>query len=516
MPLPFPFRRARTFVALAAALSLTAGLAISQSVVFASSTRILHPVADGYVTASSPNANFGGSDQLRIDGSPRVRTYLRFDLRGLSGSVSSARLRLFAESPSGLGYRASRTDGANWSESSLTWNSKPGLGSAIGVSRTFRADTWTEVNVTAAVKTGLFVDFALDGRNGTAIRFASAEEGGSGSHSPQRVETVGGVASGSGATPTARPTTGTPRPTAGATPTAQPTATPKPTTTVGPPAPTPTATPAPSATSVPPTTGGFQIIAGGDTRTNVSGIQATAKLILAHPGDPVLDVGDDTANGSAALYQSFFNPAWGQFKSRIWPVPGNHEYMTAGASGYFGYYGSRAGTPGQGWYSFNLPNNWHVIALNSNVNHAAGSPQELFLKSDLAANAGKHIIAFWHVPRFTSSSAHSPDTSMTPFWNDLYAAHADLIFNGDSHQYERFGLQNPSGKADPNGIRQFTTGLGGAPIYGFGTPLPNSQVRYNGSWGVLLLTLNAHSYSWQFLPVAGHTFSDSGTQATHS
>jgi hypothetical protein len=248
----------------------------------------------------------------------------------------------------------------------------------------------------------------------------------------------------------------------------------------------------------------------------VNGIEATAALIAARPGDPVLSVGDDTANGTSAEYANFYNPAYGPFKSRIYPVPGNHEYNTSGASGYFAYWGAQAGTAGQGWYSFNLPNNWHVVALNANINHAAGSPQEIFLKNDLAANAGKHIIAFWHEARFTSCSVHHSDPSFTPFWNDLYAAHADLVFNGDDHQYERFALQNSNGVADPNGIREFIVGMGGAPLYGFATILPNSQVHYNGSWGILVLTLNAHSYSWQFVPVAGHTFTDSGTQATHS
>lgn len=282
--------------------------------------------------------------------------------------------------------------------------------------------------------------------------------------------------------------------------------------------PTATATPTGAPTAAPSQSpaAGFAIIAAGDTRSDLAGIRATMALILARPGLPVLDVGDDTEAGSAALYRSFFNPTWGRFKSRIHPTPGNHEYDTAGAAPYFAYYGSAAGSPAKSWYSFDLPNDWHVIELNGNISHGAGSPQERFLRSDLAANAGKHIIAFWHEPRFSSGTEHGSDSSFTPFWRDLYAAHADLVFNGHDHDYERFALQNPSGAADRNGIREFVVGTGGAPLYRFGATLVNSQVRNNSTWGILVVTLNAHGYSWQFIPQAGKTFTDSGTQATHS
>jgi hypothetical protein len=510
MPVSFSGRRARIVFALAASFLLTASLALFATAALATSTMTVKPSADGFAQASSAAASSAGSTDLRIDGSPVIRTYLRFDLRGVRGTVTSATLRLFALSPSGIGYQVSRTDGAGFTESSLTWNSKPALGSIVGNSATFGSNVWTHVTVTSAVSTGRFVDFAIVARNGTAIRFASDD--GTAADVPQLVVTLSGSTSApppvvsSTASPTTRPS-GTPGTPATVGPTATPTHTPSATPTSG-----ATGTP----TALPSTSGsGFQIIAGGDTRTNVSGIQATAAIIGAHPGDPVLAVGDDTADGTTAEYTSFYNPAWGQFKSRIHPIPGNHEYNTSGAAGYFSYWGAQAGTKPNGWYSFSLPNNWHVIALNAMVNHAAGSPQELWLKADLASHPGMNIIAFWHMPRFTSSSAHTNDTTVTPFWNDLYAAHADLVFNGDSHQYERFALQNPSGQADPNGIRQFTSGLGGAPIYGWGTIQPNSQVRYNGSWGLLVLNLFPHSYSWQFVPVAGHTFTDTGTQATH-
>ena len=209
------------------------------------------------------------------------------------------------------------------------------------------------------------------------------------------------------------------------------------------PTPTPRPTPTPTAAATPtrPPSRAVTIIAAGDTRTDLEGIQATTALIVARPGIPVLNVGDDTDDGSAALYASFFDPTWGQFKSRIHPTPGNHEYDTAGAAPYFAYYGAAAGSPGRSWYSFNLGSNWHVIELNGNIAHGAGSPQEQFLKADLAANAGKHVIAFWHEPRFSSGSEHGSDPSFAAFWTDLYAAHAEIVLNGHDHDYERFGLR---------------------------------------------------------------------------
>jgi len=522
MAFPFSRRRARALFALAASTLLGASLVLFSTAVLASSTTILAPSAEGYVVSTSAKANFAGSSQLRIDGSPAVQTFLTFDLRNLSGAVTGATLELYAESSSGIGYQVVKTNGKRWTEADLTWSSKPGTGSTIGKSSSFSANKWTHVDVTSAVATGKFADFAVVARNGTAIKFASSKVGSSGAFAPRLVVTLTGS---SGGTPTGAPTgspteapTGSPTTTPSGSPTATPTSKPTPTPSNSPGAtPTPTSTASGSPTAVPsvPTGGGFEIIAGGDTRTNVAGIDATAALIKARPNDPVLSVGDDTADGTTAEYNSFYNPAYGPFKSRIHPVPGNHEYNTAGATGYFAYWGAQAGPAGEGWYSFNLPNNWHVVALNANINHAAGSPQEQFLKADLAAHAGMNIIAFWHEARFTSCSVHHNDASLAPFWNDLYAAHADLVFNGDDHQYERFALQNPSQQADPNGIREFVVGMGGAPLYGFSTIQPNSQVHYNGSWGILVLDLFPHSYSWQFVPVAGHTFTDTGTQATH-
>ena len=473
-------RRAPALAAFTAAASLIAGLALYGPTLAAGSTASVAASADTYAAADSIGSNYGTAGELHIDGSPENRSYLRFDLSSLSGTVSSAQLKLFALSPSGLGYQVART-GSAWTETGLTWSTRPTQGTVVGKSSTFVSSAWTQVDVTSAVVAGTIADFEIDALNGTAIRFDSREA----SNPPVLVVTLNG---GGTASPTPKPT----------------------------PSPTPKPTPSPTASPTAPPSGDPVLLAGGDTRTNLAGITATGKLIGAFPGDPILDVGDDTANGSAALYQSYFAPTWGLYKNRIHPTPGNHEYETSGAAPYFAYYGAAAGSPTKSWYSYDMPNNWHVVELNGNIAHGVGSAQEVFLKADLAANAGKHIIAFWHEPRFSSGSEHGSDTSFDPFWKDLYAAHADLVFNGHDHDYERFALQNPSGQADPNGIREFVVGMGGAPLYSFNSIVANSQVRNSATYGILTLTLHAHSYDWKFVPVAGKTFTDSGTQATHS
>jgi hypothetical protein len=253
---------------------------------------------------------------------------------------------------------------------------------------------------------------------------------------------------------------------------------------------------------------------------------ATAKLVAGING-AVFTLGDNTYDvGSAAQYANCYGPTWGRFKSRTHPAVGNHDYMTTGASGYFGYFGTAAGPVGKGWYSYDL-GAWHVVVLNSNcsdVGCTAGSEQEHWLRADLAANqltalpAGQSrcTVAYWHHPLFSSDNQHGDDLSVRPLWDALYAYGADLVINGHAHDYERFGPQDSSGKADPYGIREFVAGTGGAVNYGFAVAKANSEMRNNDTRGVLKLTLHPGSYDWSFLPVAGQTFTDSGTASCHA
>lgn len=261
------------------------------------------------------------------------------------------------------------------------------------------------------------------------------------------------------------------------------------------------------------------LLAAGDIAQCSSGNdEATAAILDTIPGT-VAVLGDNAYDdGSLVEYTDCYGPSWGRHKARTHPSAGNHEYQTAGAAGYWAYWGASAGVAGQGYYSYDL-GAWHIVALNSNcaeVSCAAGSAQEQWLRADLAAHPNACTLAYWHHPRFSSGAAHGDNPAVGPLWQALYEAGAELVLNGHEHLYERFAPQTPLGVADPAaGIRQFTVGTGGKGLYQVGTLKANSQVVENGTFGVLKLTLAAGGYTWEFVAAAGGAFTDSGTGSCH-
>jgi chitodextrinase len=253
------------------------------------------------------------------------------------------------------------------------------------------------------------------------------------------------------------------------------------------------------------------ITAAGDICGSSTDCTPTANLVVQINPTRALTLGDNAYNdGSLSEFMSEYDPNWGRFKSKTSPSPGNHDYHISGAGGYFSYFGSLAPAP---YYSYDL-GAWHLISLasSSGLDPSAGGPEEAWLKQDLAAHKNQCILAYWHEPRWSSGTTHGSNSDWADVWSDLYAAGADVVLNGHEHNYERFGKQSPSGAADARGIREFIVGTGGASHgYPFGTPIANSQVRNDNTWGVLKLTLHATSYDWQFVPIAGSTFTDSGS-----
>jgi len=256
------------------------------------------------------------------------------------------------------------------------------------------------------------------------------------------------------------------------------------------------------------------LVGAGDIAScGLTADSATAKVAAGIAGT-VSTAGDNAyEGGTAAEFQDCYGPTWGAFRDRTNPAPGNHDYGTSGAGGYFGYFGTRAGPVGTGWYAYDL-GAWRIYALNSNctkVSCAAGSEQEQWLPADLATSPRACVLAYWHHPRF-SSGEHGNDTGVTPLWNALYEAGAEVIVNGHDHDYERFAPQSPGGAADPaRGIRELVVGTGGASLRSFSTIRANSEVRNSTTYGVLKLTLSSGSYTWEFVPAGSGTFKDSGS-----
>ncbi|CAA9210973.1 MAG: hypothetical protein AVDCRST_MAG77-264 [uncultured Chloroflexi bacterium] len=264
------------------------------------------------------------------------------------------------------------------------------------------------------------------------------------------------------------------------------------------------------------------VLAAGDVAgcapAQRAGADATARLLDTHPG-AVLVLGDAAYDsGTADEFQRCYAPTWGRHVERTYPAPGNHEYLTPGAAGYFAYFGAAAGEAGRGYYSYRL-GDWLVVSLNSNCaavgGCGAGSTQDRWLRATLAANPVRCTLAYMHHPRF-SSGEHGGDVTLEPLWRALYDGGADLVLAGHDHNYERFAPQTPSGQADPQrGLRSFVVGTGGVGTRAIPRQVPNSEVRRTGTLGVLKLTLAAAGYDWDFIPVAGQTFRDTGSASCH-
>jgi hypothetical protein len=245
---------------------------------------------------------------------------------------------------------------------------------------------------------------------------------------------------------------------------------------------------------------------------------ATSSLLLKGRYTAVLTLGDNQyEEGSYGKYRISYAASWGRVKRITRPAPGNHEYGTKNAAGYFQYFGKAAGPPGRGYYSFGVAT-WHLVSLNSNCSEIGGcqegSPQERWLRRDLAAHRSKCTLAYWHHPRF-SSGPHGSDEAVSGLWHALYDYGADIVLVGHDHDYERFAPQNVAGALDRvQGIREFVVGTGGKSHYRFDSVEPHSQVRDSTTYGILTLTLKPKSCDWRFVPAVG-SYTDRGSARCH-
>jgi hypothetical protein len=420
------------------------------------------------VQDSTPATGYGSGPELSDDASPVKRMFLRFTVSGLPGPVRSAVLRLHTRNSgsaaSPYGGRVTAVSSVTWPES-ITWETQPAIdGAVVGQVGAVTGNTWYQVDVTPLVTGDGAVSLAVTSTSSDGAYYDAREGGALG---PQLVVTTG-------------------------------------------PAPSPSPT-GPEGDPV--------LVGAGDISTCSSdNDEATAKLLDGIAGT-VFTAGDNAyPSGAPNDFASCYGPTWGRHLARTRPAVGNHDYGTAGAGGYFGYFGAAAGDPAKGYYSYDL-GAWHVVALNSNcsiVSCAAGSDQEQWLRADLAAHPSSCTAAYWHHPRFTSGTNHAPELAVAPLYQALYDLGADVVVTGHNHQYERFAPLDPGGTLDPlRGIAEFVVGTGGAELYGFGTPQVGSEARSADGYGVLTLTLHPTGYDWQFVPVPGNPFTDAGSASCH-
>jgi hypothetical protein len=509
-------------------------------------------VADARVLAASPSTNHGSYGRLDVD-SPGEQSYLRFTVAGVSGVVQRATLRLFVDNGSSNGPKAHWTTGG-WTEATITWDNRPpATSAAIADVGSMTSGTWAELDLTGDVTGDGTYDIVLLPDSSDGAGFDSREGG----WPPQLVLTLD-----DGSPPVNEPPVATDdraTTTDGATVDIDVAANDQDPDGVLDRASANTACATCSTTSngalvddgdgtfrytgtagftgtdgftyeicddlgacdtatvditIYPTGGGSEVFVGaGDIAScSRSTDEATAKLLDGIPGT-VFTIGDNAyPNGSASDFTSCYGPTWGRHKARTRPSIGDGEYDTPGALPYFDYFGVAAGAPGKGYYSYDL-GAWHVIHLNSECSKVGGcrpsSPQGQWLQEDLAAHPRACILAIHHEPLFSSKGG---DSDLRDLWTPLHAAGADVVLSGHRHNYERFAPQTPSGVADSGGIRQFVVGTGGTSLSSFKlTVAANSQVRNDRTHGVLKLTLHPTGYEWQFVPVAGRTFTDSGS-----
>ena len=420
-------------------------------------------VADASVAVRKPRTNFGRKRVLSL--SARGRGYIRFITKHMPESIVRAKLFVYVTSGRG-GVDVSGVKG-KWSERTITFKNAPQLSPPV-VEAGLGTRGWTEIDVTSLVGFARTVDFVVAPVGAARVNIASRE---SRAHAPRLVLDLGDPVLGAAGDIACDP--------------------------AGP---------------------SFN---GGAGSASACHMRATSNLLLASDLASVLVLGDlQYENGALEKFRASYDATWGRLNAIAHPAVGNHEYETSNADGYFQYFGSAAGDPKKGYYSFDI-GRWHIVALNSNCSHAGGcqrgSPQEAWLRDDLATHrAGVCTLAYWHHPRF-SSGGHGNTATMQPIWQTLYQFNADVVLSGHDHDYERFAPQRSGGTADPvRGIREFVVGTGGKNLTRFTQKIhPNSEVRNADTFGILKLTLRPRGYDWQFVPEPGKTFTDSGSASCH-
>jgi 3',5'-cyclic AMP phosphodiesterase CpdA len=280
----------------------------------------------------------------------------------------------------------------------------------------------------------------------------------------------------------------------------------------------------PGGTEAADATGSQVLLAAGDiAECDHQGDEETARILAQYPDATIAALGDLAyQHGTSEEYKECYSPSWGRFKDRTRPATGNHDNSTKNAQGYWDFFGDRGGPYDRYYYSYDI-GAWHVVVLNSDCWRVGGcdasDPQTEWLRRDLELHPSLCTLAYWHRPPFSSGRYGAPkDTErVRPLWGALYDEGVDVLLTGHEHSYERFAPMNTAGvREDAQGVRLFVVGTGGGNLRDFEhDPLATTEVRQHDTWGVLKLTLKPTDYYWKFLPVAGGSFSDSGSGTCH-
>ena len=239
--------------------------------------------------------------------------------------------------------------------------------------------------------------------------------------------------------------------------------------------------------------------------------ETAATTSIINP-DGILLLGDLQYEGaSIAELTKHFAASWGPLKSKIYPIRGNHEYITGGAAGYVDYFQEMSPS-----YWVTNAGGWRIIAVDSwclgllSTGCTATSPQTQWLASQLqeAHQAGMCSAVLLHHP-FISSGKFAT-ASVEALWETAAHGGADLMLTGHDHHYERFQKVDANVHPSPTGMRMFIAGLGGAPAYPLSTTHPSSEYRSNSVHGVMTLTLTPNAYAWGFVQATDNATTDSG------
>src|SRR5947209_705275 len=111
------------------------------------------PRADSYVNQAYPKNNYGAATSLRTDASPAIyRSFLRFDVAAINGSITHATLRVHANSANSTGLTVAGLTDNSWDEKALNYANQPALGAPLGKTAPYGAGTWANLDVTPYVR----------------------------------------------------------------------------------------------------------------------------------------------------------------------------------------------------------------------------------------------------------------------------------------------------------------------------------------------------------------------------